>query len=167
MLPGLLTDRGVVDISGVVKPNYTPQLAGCDHTILYREVDFVSEVKRLYPDGVSAVFDGVGKDTFLPSLDCLDGFGTLVNFGNASGTPPPLDIRVLAHRGAQMVTRMGMGYFFTDRRVLTAAAEELFKLMGLGVLTARIERTYPLRDAAQAHWDLEGRQTMGSVILVP
>jgi NADPH2:quinone reductase len=140
---------------------------GCDHIILYREIDFVSEVNRLVPGGVSAVFDGVGKDTFLPSLDCLDGFGTLVNFGNASGAPPPLDIRPLAHRGAQKVTRMGMGFFFTDGKLWPLATGELFKLMGEGVLTARIARTYPLRDAAQAHRDLESRQTTGSVILLP
>jgi NADPH2:quinone reductase len=134
---------------------------------LYREVDFVREVLELFPNGVSAVFDGVGKDTFLPSLDCLDGFGTLVNFGNASGTPPPLDIRMLAHRGAQMVTRMGMGYFFHGRSALAGASSELFELMTRGVLTARIERTYPLCEAAQAHRDLEARKTTGSVILIP
>jgi NADPH:quinone reductase len=141
--------------------------AGCDHTILYREVDFVSEVNRVVPGGVSAIFDGVGKDTFLPSLDCLNGFGTLVNFGNASGAPPPLDIRVLAHRGAQMVTRMGMGFFFYERSLLDVAAGELFDLMRSGVLKTRIERTYALRDAAQAHRDLEARKTMGSVVLIP
>ncbi len=140
---------------------------GCDHTILYREVDFVAEVKRLVPAGVSAVFDGVGKDTFLPSLECLDPFGTLVNFGNASGAPPPLDIRVLANAGAQKVTRVGMGFFFTERTVLVAAAGELFGLIKQGVLTPRIERTYALRDAAQAHRDLESRQTTGSVVLLP
>jgi NADPH:quinone reductase len=141
--------------------------AGCDHTILYRDVDFVREVNRLFPAGVSAVFDGVGKDTFLPSLDCLDPFGTLVNFGNASGAPPPLDIRLLGVRGSQMVTRMGMGFFFKDRRIQAKAAEEMFDLMSKGVLTARIERTYPLCEAAQAHRDLEGRRTMGSVVLIP
>ena len=141
--------------------------AGCDHTILYREVDFVTEVNRLFPKGVSAVFDGVGKDTYLPSLDCLNGFGTLVNFGNASGAPPPLDIRVLAHRGAQMVTRMGMGYFFTDDPALQAsAAKEMFDLMAQGVLTSRIEQTYPLREAAQAH-GIWRTANSGSVILVP
>lgn len=130
-------------------------------------MNFVQEVLRLFPKGVSAVFDGVGKDTFLPSLECLDPFGTLVNFGNASGAPPLLDIRLLASRGAQMVTRMGMGFYFTDREVLLTAADELFGLMVQGVLTARIERTYPLREAARAHRDLENRQTTGSVILVP
>jgi phosphopantothenoylcysteine decarboxylase/phosphopantothenate--cysteine ligase len=115
-------------------------------------------VNRLFPDGVSAVFDGVGKDTFLPSLECLDPFGTLVNFGNASGTPPPLDIRLLGNRGSQMVTRMGMGFFFRERRIQREAAEEIFDLMTKGILTARIERTYRLHDAAQAHRDLEGRR---------
>jgi NADPH2:quinone reductase len=141
--------------------------AGCDHTILYREVDFVREVNHLFPHGVSAVFDGVGKDTFLPSLECLDPFGTLVNFGNASGAPPPLDIRLLGVRGSQMVTRMGLGFFFKDRRIQTKAAEEIFDLMSKGVLRARIERIYPLCEAAQAHRDLEGRRTMGSVVLIP
>ncbi len=141
--------------------------AGCDHTILYREVDFVREVNRLFPDGVSAVFDGVGKDTFLPSLDCLDPFGTLVNFGNASGAPPPLDVRLLGARGSQMVTRMGMGFFFRDRRVRDNAVEEIFDLMTKGILRARIDRTYPLREAAEAHRDLEGRRTIGSVVLIP
>jgi NADPH2:quinone reductase len=157
----------VIGTVGSVDKAQVAQVAGCDHTILYREVDFVREVNRLFPNGVSAVFDGVGKDTFLPSLNCLDPFGTLVNFGNASGTPPPLDIRLLGTRGSQMVTRMGMGFFFTDRRVLASAADEMFTLMAKGALTARIERTYPLRDAAEAHRDLENRNTVGSVILVP
>jgi NADPH2:quinone reductase len=142
--------------------------AGCDHTILYREVDFVDAVNGLFPRGVSAVFDGVGKDTFLPSLKCLDPFGTLVNFGNASGAPPPLDVRLLGNRGSQKVTRMGMGFFFAaGGESMASAAEEIFQLMAQGVLTAHIERHYPLREAAQAQRDLENRQTIGSVILVP
>ncbi len=157
----------VVGTVGSAEKAQAARAAGCDHTILYREVDFVREVNLLFPDGVSAVFDGVGKDTFLPSLECLEPFGTLVNFGNASGAPPPLDIRLLGARGSQMVTRMGMGFFFKDRRIQAKAAEEMFDLMSKGVLTARIERTYPLCEAAQAHRDLEGRRTMGSVVLIP
>jgi len=157
----------VVGTVGSAEKAQAARAAGCDHIILYREVDFVREVNRLFPDGVSAVFDGVGKDTFLPSLQCLDPFGTLVNFGNASGPPPPLDIRLLGARGSQMVTRMGMGFFFKDRRIQAKAAEEVFDLMSKGVLRARIERTYPLCEAAQAHRDLEGRRTMGSVVLIP
>src|SRR5262245_25453238 len=157
----------VVGTVGSTAKAEAARAAGCDHTILYRDIDFVREVNRLFPDGVSAVFDGVGKDTFLPSFDCLEPFGTLVNFGNASGTPPPLDIRLLGARGAQMVTRMGMGFFFRDRRIQAKASAEIFDLMTRGILTARVERTYPLCEAAQAHRDLEGRQTMGSVVLLP
>jgi NADPH:quinone reductase len=157
----------VVGTVGSPEKAQVARAAGCDHTILYRDVDFVREVNRLFPAGVSAVFDGVGKDTLLPSLDCLDPFGTLVNFGNASGTPPPLDIRLLGNRGAQMVTRMGMGFFFRDRQVQREAAEEIFELVTKGTLTARVERTYRLHDAAQAHRDLEGRRTIGSVVLIP
>ena len=157
----------VVGTVGSAEKAHAARAAGCDYTILYRDVDFVREVNRLFPDGVSAVFDGVGKDTFLPSLECLDSFGTLVNFGNASGTPPPLDIRLLGNRGSQMVTRMGMGFFFRERRIQREAAEEIFDLVAKDILTARIERTYRLHDAAQAHRDLEGRRTMGSVVLIP
>lgn len=157
----------VIGTVGSAEKAAAARAAGCDHVILYREVDFVREVNRLIPGGVSAVFDGVGKDTFLPSLDCLNGFGTLVNFGNASGAPPPLDIRVLAHRGAQLVTRMGMGFFFTDLRLRDVAAADLFRLVRGGVLKTRVERTYALRDVEQAHRDLEARQTSGSVILLP
>jgi NADPH2:quinone reductase len=157
----------VIGTVGSTEKAEAARAAGCDHTILYREVDFVQEVNQLFPDGVSAVFDGVGKDTFLPSLECLDPFGTLVNFGNASGAPPPLDIRLLGARGSEMVTRMGMGFFFKDREIQAKAAAEIFDLMTRGILTARIERTYPLCDAAQAHRDLEGRRTIGSVVLIP
>ena len=140
---------------------------GCDHTILYRETDFVAEVRRLFPQGVSAVFDGVGKDTFLPSLDCLRRFGMLVNFGNASGPPPPLDVRMLSQKGSLVVTRVGMGHFIAEREDLLAASAEMFGLIRSGVLRPNIERTYPLRDAAQAHRDLESRKTTGSAILLP
>jgi NADPH2:quinone reductase len=157
----------VIGTVGSAEKARAAKAAGCDHTILYRDVDFVAEVKRLYPKGVSAVFDGVGKDVFLRSFECLDPFGTLVNFGNASGAPPPLDIRILANAGAQKVTRVGMGFFFTERDVLVSAADELFGLIRQGVLTPRIERTYPLREAAQAHRDLESRNTSGSVVLLP
>jgi NADPH2:quinone reductase len=157
----------VVGTVGSTEKAQVARASGCDHIILYREVDFVREVNRLFPNGVSAVFDGVGKDTFLPSLECLDPFGTLVNFGNASGAPPPLDIRLLGARGSEMVTRMGMGFFFKDREIQAKAAAEIFDLMTRGILTARIERTYPLCDAAQAHRDLEGRRTIGSVVLIP
>ena len=157
----------VIGTVGSAEKAKTARALGCDHVVLYREVDFVTEVNRIVPGGVSAVFDGVGKDVFLPSLDCLDGFGTLVNFGNASGAPPPLDIRPLAHRGAQKVTRIGMGFFFYERATLDEATGELFALIKQGVLTPSVTQRYPLREAAQAHRDLEARKTTGSVLLVP
>jgi len=157
----------VIGTVGSAEKERTARALGCDHVIRYRDVDWVAAVNAIVPGGVSAVFDGVGKDVFLASLDCLDGFGTLVNFGNASGAPPPLDIRPLAHRGAQMVTRIGMGFFFYERSVLDEATAELFGLIGRGVLTPSVTQRYALRDAAQAHRDLEERKTTGSVILVP
>ena len=140
---------------------------GCDHTILYREIDFVKETRRLYPQGISAVFDGVGRDTFIQSLDCLRHFGMLVNFGNASGPPPPLDVRMLSQKGSLVVTRIGMGHFIAERDALVQAADELFNLIGKGVLKSNVARTYALRDAAMAHRDIEERRTTGSVVLVP
>ena len=140
---------------------------GCDHTILYRQTDFVQAVRGLYPQGVSAVFDGVGKDTFLPSLDCLRRFGMLVNFGNTSGPPPLLDVRLLSQKGSLFVTRAGMGHFIAERDELVSAADEMFALIASGVLRVNIERKYALRDAAQAHRDIESRKTSGSAILIP
>jgi NADPH2:quinone reductase len=100
------------------------------------------------------------------SLECLDPVRDAGELGNASGTPRH-STSAAGNRGSQMVTRMGMGFFFRERRIQREAAEEIFDLMTKGILTARIERTYRLREAAQAHRDLEGRRTMGSVVLLP
>ncbi len=140
---------------------------GCDHVILYRETNFVEEVRKLYPRGISAVFDGVGKDTYLQSFDCLRNFGMVVNFGNASGPPPLLDARMLSQKGSLFTTRVGMGHYIAEREDLLMAAAELFDLIATGALRPHIERTYPLKDAAQAHRDLESRKTTGSVVLIP
>ena len=140
---------------------------GADHAILYREVDFVRETRRILPQGVSAVFDGVGKDVFLASLDCLKPFGMLVNYGNASGHPPPLDILLLAKKGSLAVSRPGFSNYIPDRTTRDAACAELFDLVRRGVLKVDIGRTYPLAEAAAAHRDLEARKTAGSVLLLP
>lgn len=152
---------GSEEKAGIARAN------GCDHTILYREADFVQEVRKLYPRGVSAVFDGVGKDTFIRSLDCLRPFGMLVNFGNASGPPEPLDVRMLSQKGSLVVTRVGMGNFIAEREALVAASAEMFGLIGDGALRVHVDRSYALKDAAQAHRDIEARKTTGSVILIP
>jgi NADPH2:quinone reductase len=140
---------------------------GCDHTILYRDVDFVQEVRTLFPPGVSAVFDGVGRDTFEKSLDCVQRFGTIVNYGNASGHPPPLDLILLAKKGSLSVSRPGVSSYQADPKVMQAACAELFELVYRGILKVDTRMKYALRDAAQAHRDLESRKTFGSVVLLP
>jgi NADPH2:quinone reductase len=140
---------------------------GCDHTILYREVDFVAAVKRVVPRGVAAVFDGVGKDTFTASLDCVRPFGMLVNYGNASGHPPPLDLLQLAKRGSLSVSRPALSSLTADGPAMRAAAAELFDLVARGILTIEIGSSYPLEDAARAHRDIEERKIAGSVLLLP
>jgi NADPH2:quinone reductase len=140
---------------------------GCDHPILYRETDFVAETRKLYPRGVSAVFDGVGKDTFEKSLNCVRTFGMIVNYGNSSGHPPPLDLILLAKKGSISVNRPAVSSYQADPAVLNAACNELFELVRRGVLKVRIGGTYALRDAARAHRDLEERKTMGSIVLIP
>jgi NADPH:quinone reductase len=140
---------------------------GCDHTILYREVDFVAAVKRVAPRGVAAVFDGVGKDTFTASLDCVRPFGMLVNYGNASGHPPPLDLLQLAKRGSLSVCRPALSSLTADGPAMRAAAAELFGLVARGILTIEIGGSYPLEDAADAHRDIESRKVAGSVLLLP
>jgi NADPH2:quinone reductase len=140
---------------------------GCDHTILYRERDFVAAVKEIAPEGVHAVLDGVGKDTFMASLDCLRPFGIIVNYGNASGHVPPLDILDLSKKGALSVSRPGLSHYLKEPGALQAAAAELFALVADGTLRIEISRTYPLSDAAQAHRDVESRKVAGSVVLIP
>lgn len=140
---------------------------GCDHTILYRETDFVEAVRKLAPRGVSAVFDGVGKDTFVKSLDCVRPFGMLVNYGNASGHPPPLDLIMLSKKGSLTVSRPGFSHHIAEPEDRRAACDELFDLVRRGILKVEIGATYALRDAAAAHRDLEDRKTAGSVVLLP
>lgn len=143
------------------------QELGCHHTILYRDVDFVPAVKDLVPEGVSAVFDGVGKDTFIKSMDCTRTHGMLVNYGNASGHVPPIDLLTLTYKGSLSVSRPGIHNYLRDRPTTLAAAKRLFALVRDGVLTVDIGGTYALKDAAQAHRDVEARTITGSVVLVP
>lgn len=140
---------------------------GCRHTILYRETDFVAATRAIEPSGVRAVLDGVGKDTFIPSLDCLRPFGIAVNYGNASGHVPPLDLLDLARRGGLSVSRPGLSHYLKEPGVLQAAAAELFALVARGTLRIEIGRTYALRDAARAHRDIESRAVAGAIVLTP
>jgi NADPH2:quinone reductase len=140
---------------------------GCDHPILYREVDFVRAVRAIVPRGVRAVLDGVGKDTFMASLDCLRPFGMLINYGNASGHPPPIDLLRLAKGGSLSVCRPALSSLTADVTAMRMAASELFGLVEQGTLRIEIGRTYPLRSAADAHRDMESRKVSGSLLLLP
>jgi len=157
----------VIGTVGSPQKARTAQAHGCDHVILYREVDFVTAVQAIAPRGVAAVFDGVGKDTFIASLDCVRPFGMLVNYGNASGHPPPLDLLLLAKRGSLSVCRPALSSLTADVPAMHAAAAELFDLVERGVLQVEIGRTYPLCDAAAAHRDIESRIVAGSMLLLP
>ncbi len=140
---------------------------GCDHAVLYREEDFVAAVQRLAPRGVDAVFDGVGRDTFQPSLDVVRPFGLLVNYGNASGHPEPLDLLLLAKKGSLAVMRPAFSTHIGDPEDRRRYSAELFDLVGRGILKVAISRRYALADAAQAHRDLERGAFAGSAVLVP
>jgi NADPH2:quinone reductase len=140
---------------------------GCDHPIVHRETDFVTALKRIVPQGVHVVFDGVGKDTFLASLDCVRPFGMLVNYGNASGHVPPVDLILLSKKGSLSMSRPGISTYLNEPGTMQVALAELFDLVTRGVLKVELGRTYPLRDAAMAHRDLEDRKNIGSVVLLP
>ena len=142
--------------------------AGCHHAIDYRAQDFVQEVRALTGGrGVDVVYDAVGKDTFLGSLDCLRPRGLMVTFGNASGKPPPLDPLLLSEKGSLFLTRPTLAHYTARREDLLLAAKAVFRVVRSGVVKADIGQTYPLADAAQAHRDLEARKTVGATVLLP
>ena len=140
---------------------------GCDHTILYRQEDFVAATKQLAPQGLAAVFDGVGKDTFIPSFDCMRPFGAVVNYGNASGPVPSFDLMLLAQKGCLALHRPGFGFHAITPETRAEACGELFDLVRSGALKVEVSRTYALADAALAHADVEQGRTVGSVLLIP
>jgi len=141
---------------------------GADHVILYREAKFPDEVKRITNGaGVPVVYDGVGKDTFMDSLDCLRPLGYMVSFGNASGAVPPVNLGILAQKGSLYVTRPTLATYVAKREDLVATANELFDVVKKGAVKIEVNQTYPLKDAAKAHRDLESRKTTGSTVLLP
>ncbi|MER2534440.1 MAG: quinone oxidoreductase [Rhizobiaceae bacterium] len=141
---------------------------GYDHVINYREQDFVAEVARI-TGGVKCdvVYDSVGKDTYMGSLDCLKPRGLLACFGQSSGSIPPLNLGILAQKGALYVTRPTLFVYNAARADLEASAARLFDIVQSGKVRIAINQRYPLREAARAHADLEARRTTGTTILVP
>ena len=157
-------------VIGTVSTEAKAELArqnGCDHVILYSREDVAKRVREITGEGVAVVFDGVGKDTFMASLDSLRPRGTMITFGNASGAVPPFDPLLLAQKGSLFVTRPILDHYAGKRSDLLALGDELFGVVASGQVKIEINQAYALSDAAQAHRDLEARKTTGSTILVP
>ena len=141
---------------------------GCHHTILYREENVVERVKDITGGKmVPVVYDGVGKDTFEISLDCLAPLGMMVSFGSASGTVEPVDLGQLASRGSLFLTRPTLMTYAASTEALRAMSAELFDVVAQGAVKIDINQRYALSDAVQAHKDLEDRKTTGSTVLLP
>ncbi|MDD0843943.1 quinone oxidoreductase family protein [Pseudomonas sp. Gutcm_11s] len=140
---------------------------GCDHVIDYSHEDVAQRVRQLTGGrGVDVVFDSVGKDTFMGSLDSLKRRGLLVCVGTASGTIPPFDPQLLAMKGSLYMTRPALADYIAEPQEKAALAEELFGLVGSGLIRIEINQHYALQDAVQAHRDLESRKTTGSSIFI-
>ena len=158
-------------VIGTVGSNEKARLAsahGCDHVINYSTEDFVARVAEITEGKkCDVVYDGVGRDTFLKSLDCVRPRGLVALFGNASGKVDPLDLGILAAKGSLFVSRPTLDTYVATREDLVTTADELFDVVGRGVVKVEINQTYPLREAAQAHRDLEARKTTGSTVLLP
>jgi NADPH2:quinone reductase len=142
--------------------------AGADDIILYTQTDFAVEIKRLTNGrGLNVVYDSVGQSTFAKSLDCLRPRGTMVLFGQSSGPVPPFNLGTLAAKGSLFVTRPTLAHYALDRQELLQRSNDLFNWIASGQLKLRIDKTFPLAEAAEAHRQLEGRKTSGKVLLVP
>jgi NADPH2:quinone reductase len=142
--------------------------AGAHHTILYRDEDFAARVKEITNGKLcDVVYDGIGNDTFPKSLDCIRPLGMFVSFGSASGPIKAFDINLLQHKGSLFATRPTLNHYAAKREDLLATANDLFDKVGSGAVKIPASHKYALKDAAQAHKDLEGRKTTGSVILLP
>ena len=139
---------------------------GCAHPIVYSKQNFVAEVKRI-TDGAKlpVVYDSVGRDTFLKSLDCLKLRGLMVSFGNASGAPEPFPPNVLAQKGSLYLTRPTLFHYIGTREQLEQSAKELFDMVESGKVKIEVKQRFPLKDAAEAHRALQERKTTGSTVL--
>jgi NADPH2:quinone reductase len=158
-------------VIGVVGSDAKAELArrnGCKHVLTLGHGELAAQVRKLTKgEGVAVVYDSVGKDTFMDSLDCLRPLGTMVTYGNASGPPPAVNPLELSKRGSLFLTRPTLFNYIATRQALDSAARELFAAVKSGAVRVRIGQRYALADAAQAHRDLEGRRTTGSTVLIP
>ena len=158
-------------VIGVVGSEAKAEIAkkhGCRHVLISGRDELVAGVKALTRGvGVAAVYDAVGKDTFMDSLDCLKRLGILVSYGNASGPPPAISPLELTKRGSLFLTRPSLFNYIATREELAAGARELFAAVKARKVRVVIGQRYPLARAAEAHRDLEGRRTTGSTVLLP
>ncbi|MEW6403112.1 MAG: quinone oxidoreductase [Chloroflexota bacterium] len=142
--------------------------AGADEVIIYTQSDFEAEVKRLTNNvGVDVVYDSVGKDTFDKSLNCIKRRGYMVLYGASSGGVPPIDPQTLNVKGSLFLTRPFLAHHTADRAELLWRVNDLFRWIAAGELNVRIDKTFPLAEAGEAHRYLEGRQSKGKVLLTP
>ncbi len=160
-----------VNLIGTVSTEEKAALArehGAAHTILYTKEDFVAKVNEITGGKkVPVVYDSVGKDTFMKSLDCLQVRGLMVIFGNSSGPTPPIDVGILNTKGSLYLTRPSLNGYVAKRDELLAAAKDLFDMVLSGKVKINPRQTYALKDAGRAHSDLEARKTTGSTVLIP
>ncbi|WP_175846378.1 quinone oxidoreductase family protein [Burkholderia arboris] len=158
-------------VIGTVGSDEKAELAkahGCDHPIVYTRENFTQRVKEITNGaGVPVVYDSIGKDTYIGSLDSLAPLGYFVSFGNASGPLPPIDSKEFSSRGSLFFTRPTLFSYIAKRADLEAAAAELFDVILSGKVKTSINQRYPLAEVGRAHADLEARKTTGSTILVP
>lgn len=142
--------------------------AGCRHVLITPHDKFPERVREITQGkGVPVVYDGVGKDTFMDSLDCLAPLGILVSYGSASGPVPPFSPLLLSQKGSLYLTRPTLANYIASREDLARTARDLFAVVKKGAVKITVNQTYALRDAAQAHRDLESRKTTGSTVLLP
>jgi NADPH:quinone reductase len=163
----MLGARVIGTVSTEAKAQLAKQ-AGAEDVILYTQTDFLAEVKKLTGGaGVHVVYDSVGATTFDKSLDCLRPRGYLALFGQSSGPVPPFDPGKLAAKGSLFLTRPTLAHYALDRAELLKRAGDLFDWTASDKLTLRIDKTFALGDAAEAHRQLEARKTTGKVVLIP
>jgi len=157
-------------VIGTVGNDQKAELAranGCHHPIVYTRENFTERVRAITGGaGVPVVYDSVGKDTFLGSLDCLRPLGLMVSYGNASGAVPPFSVGLLAQKGSLFLTRPVLMAYTAKREDLLASARALFEVVESGAVKIKLDRTWPLEDAASAHRELEGRRTTGSTVFI-
>jgi NADPH2:quinone reductase len=152
----------VIGTAGTEEKAKMARDAGADDVVLYEKEDFVQRAK-----GVHVVYDGVGKATFLPSLDCLRPRGMMVTFGNASGAVPDFSPLILSQKGSLFLTRPSLAHYTSTREELLWRAGDVLSWIAAGKLKLHIHKVYKLAEAAQAQIDLAGRSTVGTLVLTP